>query len=65
MSILPDLLGPGLDLIIVGTSAGRASAKLGSYYAGRSNRFWRVLYEAKLTPTELRSEDYTKLTLVV
>jgi hypothetical protein len=38
MSILPDLLSPGLDLIIVGTAAGRASAKRRAYYAGRGSQ---------------------------
>jgi double-stranded uracil-DNA glycosylase len=61
MSILPDLLRPGLDLIVVGTAAGRASAKLGLYYAGRGNRFWRVLHEAKLTPIELKADDCRRL----
>jgi double-stranded uracil-DNA glycosylase len=62
MSILPDLLRPGLDLIVVGTAAGRASAKLGLYYAGRGNRFWRILHETELTPCELQPDDYARLT---
>jgi len=59
--ILPDLVGPRLDLIIVGTAAGRASAKRRLYYAGQGNRFWRVLHEAKLTPIELKADDCRRL----
>jgi double-stranded uracil-DNA glycosylase len=59
--VLPDLLRPGLKLVIVGTAAGRASAKQGLYYAGRGNRFWRVLHEVGLTAFELRPKDCKRL----
>ena len=59
--ILPDVLKPGLLLVIVGTAAGRTSAAHGHYYARPGNRFWRTLYEVGLTPTELRPADYKKL----
>jgi double-stranded uracil-DNA glycosylase len=62
MTILPDLLSPGLDLIIVGTAAGRTSAARRAYYAGRGNRFWRTLHEAGLTPLGLQPDDYARLT---
>jgi double-stranded uracil-DNA glycosylase len=62
MTILPDLLSPGLDLIIVGTAAGRTSAARRAYYASRGNRFWRTLHEAGLTPLELQPGDYARLT---
>ena len=39
ITILPDLLANDLDLVIVGTAAGRASAKRRLYYAGPGNRF--------------------------
>jgi double-stranded uracil-DNA glycosylase len=61
MVILPDLLANNLDLVIVGTAAGRVSAKRGLYYAGPGNRFWRTLHEVGLTPTELQPDDYAKL----
>ncbi|MGG7566419.1 mismatch-specific DNA-glycosylase [Rhodovulum sp. DZ06] len=51
--MLPDLLLPELDLVICSTAAGPRSAARGRYYAGRGNRFWRVLAETGLTPTEL------------
>jgi len=61
ISILPDLLANNLNLVIVGPAAGRASANRQLYYAGPSNRFWRILYEVGLTPVELRPDDYPKL----
>jgi TDG/mug DNA glycosylase family protein len=61
MTVLPDLLASGLDLVIVGTAAGRTSAERRPYYAGRGNRFWRVLHEIGLTPIELRPDDYAQL----
>ena len=61
MSVLPDLLAPGLKLVIVGTAAGRASALKGCYYAGPGNRFWRTLHEVGLTPIELRPDEYARL----
>jgi TDG/mug DNA glycosylase family protein len=61
MSVLPDLVSHGLDLIIVGTAPGRASARRGVYYAGRGNRFWRVLHQAELTPYELRPDHCARL----
>jgi double-stranded uracil-DNA glycosylase len=61
VSVLPDLLRPGLKLVIVGTAAGEASAIKGFYYAGRGNRFWRVLHEVGLTATELGPKDCERL----
>lgn len=54
---LPDILGPGLDLVLCGTAVGDKSAAHGHYYAGRGNQFWRLLYDAGLTPTLLTPED--------
>jgi double-stranded uracil-DNA glycosylase len=48
--LLDDLLRPGLRLVICGTAAGERSAKVGAYYAGPGNKFWRVLHEVGLTP---------------
>jgi TDG/mug DNA glycosylase family protein len=61
ISVLPDLLANNLNLVIVGTAAGRVSANRQVYYAGPGNRFWRPLHEVGLTPVELRPDDYPKL----
>lgn len=59
--MLPDYLGPGLEVVFCGTAAGRASAERGHYYAGRGNRFWPLLAETGLTPHLFRPEDDHKL----
>ena len=51
---LPDLLHPGLRLLVCSTAAGRASA---ARYAERGNRFWHVLHEVGLTATVLQPGD--------
>ena len=60
--ILPDLLGPGLDLVICGTAAGALSAARGAYYANPGNRFWSMLAETGLTPHRFRPEEFPQLT---
>lgn len=52
---LPDILDYDLDVIFVGTAAGKRAAKLGHYYAGPGNRFWPTLFEVGLTASSLRS----------
>lgn len=54
MTVLSDLLRPGLDVVFVGTAVATASADRGHYYSGRGNRFWQLLHEANFTQTRLR-----------
>jgi len=58
---LPDYVAPGLRLLFVGINPGIISAKAGHYYANPRNTFWRLLYEAGLTPVCLRPEDDARL----
>jgi TDG/mug DNA glycosylase family protein len=46
VAVLEDLLAPGLSIVFCGTGAGRRSAELKAYYAGRGNRFWPTLFES-------------------
>ena len=55
---LPDLLRPGLRLVVCGNAAGRASI---AGYAEHGNRFWHVLHEVGLTATGLQPGDYALL----
>ena len=59
--LLPDVLRPGLKVVLCGTAAGRASAELGSYYAHPSNKFWSVLAETGLTDRKLKPHEFTQL----
>lgn len=62
---LPDYLspglGPGLKLVIVGFNPGHRSARLGHYYAGIGNLFWKGLYAGGLVPHPLTYLDDHRL----
>jgi TDG/mug DNA glycosylase family protein len=59
--VLPDLLAPGLRLVFCGTAPGTVSAALRQYYAHPQNKFWRVLYDVRLTPLLLKPSQYADL----
>jgi len=59
--ILPDVLQPNLNLVICGTAVADHSAKLGSYYAGENNMFWKILHETGLTDRLLNTSEYLVL----
>jgi double-stranded uracil-DNA glycosylase len=61
MSILPDVLAPNLKVVFCGTAAGTKSAQVGAYYAGRGNKFWRILHETGLTPRLLAPQEFRTL----
>lgn len=53
------MVEPGLKTIFVGTNPGEKSARIGHYFAGTSNMFWKLLHESKLTEERLTTElDY-------
>lgn len=56
--ILPDILAPGLRLVVCGSAAGTRSAELGAYYAGPGNRFWGMLHRVGLTPVILAPAEF-------
>jgi hypothetical protein len=58
---LPDVLRDNLDVIFVGTAAGRRSAATGVYYAHPGNYFWRTLWQVGLTPRRFAPRDFAKL----
>lgn len=59
--VLPDLLRPGLRLVICGSAAGAVSAARGAYYAGPGNKFWDILHRIGLTPRRLEPREYPAL----
>lgn len=59
--VLPDLLRPDLRVVFCGTAPSTASARLGAYYAGPGNGFWRTLHETRLTPVELLPGEFQRL----
>ena len=56
-SAVPDILAPGLRLVLVGINPGRASAAAAAHFANPRNDFWRLLHAAGLTPRELPPDE--------
>ncbi len=54
---LPDYLVPGLSILFVGINPGLRSAEVGHHFAGPSNRFWKLLFDAKLIPFPMTYQD--------
>jgi TDG/mug DNA glycosylase family protein len=54
---LPDLVGPGLRVLLVGINPSLWSGWSGRHFGRPSNRLWQTLYEAGLTPRRLQPED--------
>ena len=53
---LPDILEAGLSVVFCGINPGLQAAATGHHFAGRGNRFWRVLHLAGFT-RDLLSPD--------
>lgn len=60
-SPLPDHLRPKLSILFVGINPGLRSAAVGHHYAGPSNRFWKLIYDASLVPEPLSYRDDGRL----
>ena len=54
---LPDILGPGLQVVFCGLNPGVDAAVAGHHFLGRGNRFWTVLHLAGFTPHQLAPQD--------
>lgn len=59
--LVPDVLQPGLALVLVGTAPSRISAAKRAYYANPVNKFWHTLHEAGLTPRQLSPQEYPQV----
>lgn len=57
MNKVRDIIGPHLLILFIGFNPGLRSAQTNHHFAGRSNRFWRLLAESQLTPRQLRPEE--------
>lgn len=58
---LPDHIDYGLKILFVGINPSVRSAQLGHHYAGYSNRFWKLLNEAKFVDVPLTYHDDWRL----
>ena len=48
-SAVPDVLGPGLDVVFCGINPGFVSAAAAAHFANPRNDFWRLLHAARFT----------------
>lgn len=54
---VPDLVGPGLRVLLVGINPSLAAGATGFHFAGAGNRLWRTLHAAGFTPARLHHSD--------
>ncbi len=55
--MLKDILTTNLNVVFCGTAKGKASAKLGYYYAGPGNKFYGILHKSGFTPHKLLPDE--------
>ncbi|MDL4842715.1 G/U mismatch-specific DNA glycosylase [Aquibacillus rhizosphaerae] len=58
---IPDYLHKDMQVLFVGFNPSIRSAETGHHFANPNNRFWKILFEAGLTPTKLSPEEDNKL----
>ena len=54
---LPDIITEGLAVVFCGINPGMTAAAAGHHFAGRGNRFWRVIHLAGFTAEELLPQN--------
>lgn len=50
---MPDVIAPGLKVLLVGINPGLYTAAIGHHFGRPGNRFWPALAQAGITPREL------------
>ena len=60
-SAVPDVLGPGLDVVFCGINPGRVSDAAKAHFANPRNDFWRLLHQAGFTPRQLEPAEQFEL----
>ena len=58
---MKDQIAPGVRVLFVGINPGVRSAVTGHHFAGYSNRFWKLLFDAGLVPERIGHEDDGRL----
>jgi len=58
---LKDRIAPGARVLFVGINPGVRSALTGHHFAGHSNHFWKLLFDAGLVPERLSHVDDVRL----
>lgn len=58
---IPDHLQEGLKILFVGFNPSIRSSETGFHYANPTNRFWKILHEAGLTPRKFAPHENREL----
>jgi TDG/mug DNA glycosylase family protein len=61
MKPVPDIIAPNLKILFIGFNPGSRSAETGHHFAGYSNKFWKLLAAAALTPYQFKPEEDGRL----
>lgn len=61
MNQVPDIIAPGLKILFIGFNPGARSAATGHHFAGYSNKFWKLLAAAGLTPYQFKPGEDARL----
>lgn len=61
MKQVPDIIAANLKILFIGFNPGTRSAETGHHFAGYSNKFWKLLAAASLTPYQFKPEEDGKL----
>ena len=64
MKQVPDIIDHNLKILFIGFNPGSRSAETGHHFAGYSNKFWRLLFAAGITPYQFKPEEDGKLLTV-
>jgi TDG/mug DNA glycosylase family protein len=59
--LLPDIVAPNLDVLIVAINPSLRSATAGYSFASKGNPFWRLLHESGLTKVLLKPDEGSRL----
>lgn len=59
--LVPDIIDYDLKILFVGFNPGLRSGEIGHHFAGKNNRFWKLLYASELTPCLLQPEEDIRL----
>lgn len=58
---IPDLIAPGLRLLLVGINPGRHSGATGFHFGNPASRLWPALHQSGLTPRQFHPSEAQEL----
>jgi double-stranded uracil-DNA glycosylase len=61
LTVLPDIIAPGLSVLFCGINPGLLSAQKKQHFARPGNRFWPALHLSGFTPRQLRPSEQFEL----